>query len=63
MARLAPKTRRVTRRTTSDQKLRRCASALCAMETPFRRVKQYRHLPLLRRALQNTLSPTKSVAA
>ena len=63
MARLAAKTRRVTRWTTSDQKLRWCASALCAMEKQFRRVKQYRHLPLLKRALQNTLSPTKSAAA
>jgi len=63
MARLAAKTRRVTRWTTSDQKLRWCASALRAMEKQFRRVKQYRHLPLLKQALQNTLSPTTSAAA
>ena len=63
MARLEAKTRRVTRWRTSDQKLRGCASALWAMERQFRRVKQYRHLPLLQRALQTTLSPTNSAAA
>jgi len=63
MARLEAKTRRVTRWRTSDQKLRWCASALWAMEKQFRRVKQYRHLPLLKRAVQHTLSPTKSAAA
>jgi transposase-like protein len=63
MARLEAKTRRVTRWRTSDQKLRWCASALWAMERQFRRVKQHRHLPLLKQALLNKLSLTNSAAA
>jgi putative transposase len=63
MARLEAKTHRVTRWRTSDQKLRWCATALGATERPFRRVKQYRGLPLLKRALQSTLTTTKSAAA
>ena len=63
MARLEAKTHRVTRWRTSDQKLRWCASALWATERQFRRVKQYRQLPLLKRALQGTLTTTKSAAA
>lgn len=63
MARLESKTHRVTYWRTSDQKLRWCASALRAMERQFRRVKQYRHLPLLKQALQDKLSLTKSAAA
>jgi transposase-like protein len=63
MARLEAKTRRVTRWRTSDQRLRWCASALWAMERQFRRVKNHRHLPLLKQALQNTLALTNSAAA
>jgi transposase-like protein len=63
MARLEARTRRVTRWRTSDQKLRWCASALWAMERQFRRVKHFRHLPLLQQALQNKLSLTTSAAA
>ena len=63
MARLEAKTQRVTRWRTSDQKLRWCASALWAAERQFRRVKNYRHLPLLKHALQNRLSLTHSAAA
>lgn len=63
MARLEAKTRRVTRWRTSDQKLRWCASALWTIERQFRRVKNHRHLPLLKQALQNRLSPTNSAAA
>jgi transposase-like protein len=63
MARLEAKTHRVTRWRTSDQKLRWCASALWAAEQQFRRVKGYRHLPLLEHALQNRLSLTNSAAA
>ena len=63
MSRLEAKTRRVTRWRTSDQKLRWCASALWAMERQFRRVKNHRHLHLLKQALQNTLSLTNSAAA
>ncbi len=63
MAPLEAKTHRVTRWRTSDQKLRWCAAALWAIERQFRRVKQYRALPLLKRALQGTLSTTKSAAA
>jgi transposase-like protein len=63
MARLEAKTQRVTRWRTSDQKLRWCASALWATERQFRRVKNWRHLPLLKHALQNKLSLTTSAAA
>lgn len=63
MARLEAKTRRVTRWRTSDQKLRWCASALWATERQFRRVKAHGQLPLLRQALQPTLTTTKSAAA
>ncbi len=63
MARLEAKTQRVTRWRTSDQKLRWCASALWAMERQFRRVKNCRHLPLLKQALQAKLIATKSAAA
>jgi len=63
MARLEAKTQRVTRWRTSDQKLRWCASALWAMERQFRRVKNYRHLPLLTQALQTRLTTTKSAVA
>jgi len=63
MARLEAKTQRVTRWRTSDQKLRRCASALWATERQLHRVKSHRHLPLLKHALQNTLSLTHSAAA
>lgn len=63
MARLEAKTHRVTRWRTSNQKLRWCALALTSMERQVRSVKHYRHLPLLRQALQNKLSPTKSTAA
>ena len=48
---------------TSDQKLRWCASALWATERQFRRVKNHRSLPLLKAALQRTLTGTNSAAA
>ncbi|MHB0948958.1 MAG: hypothetical protein ACYC3Q_15290 [Gemmatimonadaceae bacterium] len=63
MSRLEATTRRVTRWRTSDQKLRWCASALWAMERQFRRGKHHKDLPLLKHALQNRLSLTKSAAA
>lgn len=63
MARIEAKTYRVTHWRTSDQKLRWCASALWAMERQFRRVKNCRHLPLLKQALQAKLGSTKSAAA
>ena len=63
MSRLEAKTRRVTRWRTSDQKLRWCGSALWAMERQFRRIKNHRHLHLLKQALVNTLSITNSAAA
>ena len=63
MARLEARTRRVTRWRTSDQKLRWCASALWALERQFRRVKQYRALPLLTHVLRRTLSTTTKSAA
>ena len=63
MARLEAKTQRVTRWRTSDQKLRWCGAALDAMERQFRRVKGYRHLPLLKQALHRKLSLTNAAAA
>ena len=63
MARLEAKTHRVTRWRTSDQKLRWCAAALWTMERQFRRVKGYRHLPLLKQALNPKLSSTNAAAA
>lgn len=62
MSRLEARTRRVTHWRTSDQKMRWCAAALGAMERPFRRVKHYRQLPLLKLALQNKLVLTNSAA-
>jgi len=63
MARLEAKTHRVTRWRTSDQKLRWCAAALWAMERHFRRVKGYRHLPLLKQALTTKLVSSPAAAA
>ena len=44
MGRIEARTRRITHRRTSDQKLRWCAAALTAMQKRFRRVKNYRRL-------------------
>ena len=63
MARLEAKTHRVTRWRTSDQKLRWCAAALWGMERQFRRVKGYRHLPLLKQALTTKLVSSPAAAA
>ena len=63
MARVEAKIHRVSRWRTSDQKLRWCASALWTIERQFRRVKNHRHLPLLKQALHGKLSLTTSAAA
>ena len=63
MARIEAKAHRVTCWRTSDQKLRWCAAALTATARQFRRVKAYRHLPLLQQALQPKLTTNKSAAA
>jgi len=63
MSRLESRTKRVTRWRTSDQKLRWCASALWAMERQFPKVKGYRHLTLLRTAVQNSGSTFAHAAA
>jgi transposase-like protein len=63
MARLEAKTWRVTRWRTSNQKQRWCAAVLGAMEQNFRRVKNHRHLHLLKKALQPNLSHTNFTAA
>jgi transposase-like protein len=63
MSRVEARTRRVTRWRTSDQRLRWCAAALWAMERQFRRVTHYRQLPLLKQALQRTLTSTTTAAA
>jgi transposase-like protein len=62
MARLEARTRRVTHWRTSDQRLRWCASALWAIERQFRRVKNFKHLPLLKRALESKLPSTSAAA-
>lgn len=59
---LEARTHRITHWRTSDQKLRWCAAALWAMERQFRRVKNYRHLPLLKQALHNKLVLTSTAA-
>ena len=63
MARLEARTGRSTRRRRSDQKLRWFTAALWATERQFRRVKQFRQLPLLDAALQRTLTTTTTAAA
>lgn len=63
MARLEDKTARVDRWRTSDQKLRWCAAALWSVERQFRRVKNYKHLPLLVRALSPRIITTTGAAA
>lgn len=62
MARVEAKTARVNRWRTSDQKLRWCAAALLAAEAKFRRVKGYKHLPLLERALTMKMITTTAAA-
>jgi len=62
MARVEAKTERVDRWRTSDQKLRWCAAALLAAEAKFRRVKGYKHLPLLERALATKITTTTAAA-
>jgi hypothetical protein len=48
---------------TSDQKQRWCAAALLALEAQFRRIKGFRHLPLLMRALRANVESKLQVAA
>ncbi|MEO6877594.1 MAG: transposase [Gemmatimonadaceae bacterium] len=62
MARLEAKTERVDRWRTSDQKLRWCGAALWTVEKQFRRVKCYKQLPLLKKALVAKLSSTRVAA-
>jgi hypothetical protein len=62
MARVEAKTERIDRWRTSDQKLRWCTAALLAAEAKFRRVKGYKHLRLLERALATKI-PTTTAAA
>lgn len=63
MARVEAKTARVDRWRTSDQKLRWTAAALLAIEAQFRRVKGWKKLGLLERALSAKLSsPVRDAA-
>ena len=62
MACLERHTRRVTHWRTSDQKQRWVAATLLKVEGQFRRVRGFKHLPLLHAALTTTLHPT-TVAA
>lgn len=63
MARVEDRTAKVDRWRTSDQKLRWCAAALGVMERQFRRVKGFRHLPLLRQALSPKMELPRDAAA
>jgi putative transposase len=62
MARVEARTARVDRWRTSDQKLRWFAAAVLAAEAQFRRVKGYKHLPLLERALTMKMITTTAAA-
>ena len=62
MAQIERKTQRVDHWRTSDQKQRWCAATLLQIETNFRRVRGFKHLLLLQRALHRTLSPTVAAA-
>jgi transposase-like protein len=57
MAQVGQVTDKVDRWRTSDQKQRWVASALLAIEPRLRRIKGYRHLPLLRTVLQRETAP------
>ena len=57
MGQVGQVTDKVDRWRTSDQKQRWVASALLAIEPRLRRIKGYRHLPLLRAALQRETAP------
>ncbi len=63
MARLEEKTQRVDNWRTSDQKLRWCGAALMAVEKNFRRVKGYKQLHLLVKALGAKMKTTTEAAA
>jgi transposase-like protein len=63
MARVEARRRRVTHWRSSDQKQRWCAAALLALEAQFRRIKGYRHLPLLVRALRANVESKLKIAA
>jgi transposase-like protein len=63
MARVEVKTARVDRWRTSDQKLRWTAAALLAIEAQFRRIKGWRTLGLLERALRANISQPQRDAA
>jgi len=63
MARVEAKTARVDRWRTSDQKLRWTAAALLAIEAQFRRIKGWRNLGLLERALRAYISQPQRDAA
>lgn len=52
MAQLGQRTDKVDRWRSSDQKQRWVATALLDLEPRLRRIKGYRHLPLLRAALK-----------
>lgn len=56
MAQIERKTQRVDRWRTSDQKQRWCAATLLQIEQNFRRVRGFKHLPLLITALSRKLT-------
>ena len=62
MAQIEKKTTRVDHWRTSDQKHRWCAASLLQIERQFRRVRGYKHLPLLQAALTRKLNSPSTAA-
>lgn len=61
MSRVETTTERVDRGPTSDQKRRRCTTALAALEQQFWRVKGRMHLLLLERVLATKIIPLRAL--
>ncbi len=62
LSQVARRTGKVCRWRNSDQKQRWVASALLDIEPKLRRIKGYRHLPLLRVALQTEIRGKESMS-
>ncbi len=62
MAQIERKTKRVDHWRTSEKKQRWCASTLLQIEQNFRRVRGYKHMPLLQAALMNKLNNLTTAA-
>jgi transposase-like protein len=62
LSQVARRTGKVCHWRNSDQKQRWVGSALMDIEPKLRRIKGYRHLPLLRVALQAEIQPQESMS-